>query len=122
NDMKVELTVYGQQDLWPAHWHVEFKKDRKLDNRLGSSNIGVNKGADLKCVAEPDQPGRLDLYLPAYLGDKKEIKESSWNGKKPVGQVERVNDNVIQLSIIPTGYENVAEKNFDFPAVEEMIL
>jgi RNA polymerase sigma-70 factor (ECF subfamily) len=122
NDIKVELTFYGQQARWPAHWQVEFKKPRKPENPLGSSNIGVNKGADLKCAADPDEAGRLNLYLPAYLGDDKKIKESARGGGKPVGQVQKVDADTIQIRIIPTGYENPAQQDYDFPAVEGMIL
>src|SRR5439155_18954943 len=107
---------------WPAHWQVEYKKPRKPETPLQSPTIEVNKGADLRCVADPNEAGRLNLYLPAYLGDKKEIKESSRGGGKPVGQVQKGAHGNIQLRIIPTGYENPAQQDYDFPAVAGMIL
>src|SRR5207244_9814980 len=60
NDIKVELTIYGQQARWQAHWQVEYKKPQKRPrswsevfglgkkNPPESSTTGVNKGADLK--------------------------------------------------------------------------
>jgi len=119
--VKVDLTFNGEQIRWQAHWQVGFTKSRTPENPGQSPKIGVNIGADLKCVAEV-KAGRLDLYLPAYLGDDKAIKQSSRNGKSPVGQIERGTKETIQLRIIPTGYENLAENSYDYPAVGGIIL
>jgi RNA polymerase sigma factor (sigma-70 family) len=116
--IKVELTFYGQAGIpgwepwggetrWQAHWLVECKKHR----------WPVMVTDFPKCVADPDHPGRLHLFTPAYTGDRKELKESSWNGRKPVGEVQKVDKETIQLRIIPTGYQH-----YDFPAVEGLVL
>jgi RNA polymerase sigma factor (sigma-70 family) len=121
--IKVDLVFYGRQAKWPAHWRVEYKMTDEGVIR-GSSDepfLAVHVGADLKVAADPI-PGRLNLYLPAYLGDKKEIKESSWNGKTPVGEIEKIDAGTIRLRIIPTGYDDPANNSFDFPAVEGLIL
>jgi RNA polymerase sigma factor (sigma-70 family) len=118
NGVKVELTFYGEEGIpgwepwggetrWQAHWWVECKKHR-----------WPAMATDFpKCVADPDHPGRLQLFLPAYAGDRKDLKESSWNGRKPVGEVEERDKETMQLRIIPTGYQN-----YDFPAVEGLVL
>jgi RNA polymerase sigma factor (sigma-70 family) len=121
--IKVDLVFYGRQAKWPAHWRVEYKMTDEGVIR-GSSDepfLAVHVGADLKVAADPI-PGRLNLYLPAYLGDKKEIKASSWNGKTPVGEIEKIDAGTIRLRIIPTGYDDPANNSFDFPAVLGLIL
>jgi RNA polymerase sigma factor (sigma-70 family) len=120
--IKVDLTFHGEQARWQAHWQVEFTKARKPENPAQSPNVGVSMGADLKGVADA-KAGRLDLYLPAYLGDKKEFKQiAAFNGRAPVGQITRGTEGTIQLRIIPTGYEDLADHSYDYPAVEGLIL
>ena len=117
NGIKVELTFRGEQ----AHWQVEFRKTRKPRPPLPPTTL-VNKGAALKAVADA-KAGCLNLYLPKYLGDKKEFKENpSFNGLRPVGQLQRGGEGTIQLRIIPTGSENLDQEYFDWPAVEGLIL
>jgi len=121
--IKVDLVFYGRLAKWPAHWRVEYKvnDDGVIRGSSDEPFLGVHVGADLKVAADPI-PGRLSLYLPAYLGDKKEIKASSWNGKTPVGEIEKIDAGTIRLRIIPTGYDDPANNSFDFPAVEGLVL
>ena len=109
NGVKVDLTFNGEQAPWQAHWQVAFAKARKPENPQQSPTVGVDIGAALRCVADV-KAGRLSLYLPAYLGDTKEIKQSSHNGLRPVGQVQRGAEGTLRLHIIPTGYENLAPR------------
>ncbi len=121
NGIKVDLTFHGEQALWQAHWQVAFRATQKPHPQLPPT-CGVNKGADLRGVADA-KAGCLNLYLPKYLGDKKEYKQNpSWNGLRPVGKVERGAEGTIQLRMIPTGYENLDQGDFDYPAVESLIL
>jgi len=41
--IKVELTFYGRQAKWPAHWQVVFKRERPQENPSESPTITVNK-------------------------------------------------------------------------------
>jgi hypothetical protein len=81
----------------------------------------VSKSADLRCKID-EKRAELHLYLPAYLGQDKAIKQSSWNGKTPVVQVRRSSEKAIELRIIPTGYDNPSAHDYDFPAVDHLIL
>jgi RNA polymerase sigma factor (sigma-70 family) len=111
NEIKVDLTFHGEQARWQAHWQVEFRK---------SPTSGVSIGADLKGVADR-KAGCLNLYLPEYLGDDKELKQiPSFNGLRPVGQVRRGAEGTIQLRILPTGWEHPDYD--DYPAVEGLVL
>ena len=116
--IKVALTFTGGQ----AHWQVEFTRSRKPEFPFQSPETGVSLDADLKCVADAKEAGRFNLYLPAYLGDNKEIKQSARGGGKPVGEIQRGADRTIQLRIIPTAYENPAQEDDDYPAVEGLVL
>jgi hypothetical protein len=79
-------------------------------------------GADLSCTADL-KAGCLNLYLPRYLGDNAEHKKNpSFNGLRPVGQVQRGAEGTIHLRIIPTGQENLDIDLFDYPAVEGLVL
>ncbi len=119
--VKVTLSFYGKRAHSQAHWQVAFTKTRKPEFPGQSPNVGVNMGADLKCVPDAKQGG-LQLYLPAYLGDNQEIKQSARGRGKPVGEVQRGAEGTVQLRIIPTGYENLAEHDYDYPAVEGLLL
>jgi RNA polymerase sigma factor (sigma-70 family) len=111
NGIKVELTFHGEQARWQAHWQVEFQK---------TPTKGVTIGADLKGDADR-KAGCLNLYLPKYLGNAKELKQNpSFNGLRPVGQVQRGAEGTIQLRIIPTGCEHPDYD--DYPVVEDLIL
>jgi len=118
NGVKVDLTFTGEK----AHWQVDFVKTRKPKEAYESPNVGVGIGADLKCA--PDvKAGRLNLYLPAYLGNDKELKKHPvLTGRAPVGEITRGADRTIQLRIIPSGYENLDQVEHDYPAVEGLIL
>jgi hypothetical protein len=119
--IKVELTFNGEKARWQAHWQVGFRKSRKPENPQQSPTVGINIGADLKCVADV-KAGRLNLYLTAYKGDKKELKQSSFNSLRPVGHIKKGADGTLQLRIIPTGHENLADHSYDYPALEGLIL
>jgi RNA polymerase sigma factor (sigma-70 family) len=122
NGIKVDLTFYGEQARWQAHWQVEFRVFRKPEFPGQSPTMGYTAGAELRCVADV-KAGCLNLYLPRYLGDNKERKQNpSFNGLRPVGQVQRGAKGTIELRIIPTSIEDVANKLYDYPAVEGLIL
>jgi len=122
NGIKVDLTFNGEQAPWQANWQVAFTKAGKPENPHQSPTVGVDLGAALRCVADV-KAARLNLYLPAYLGDKKEIKQiAAFNDRVPVGEIKRGAEGTLRLRIIPTGYENLAEQSYDYPAVESFIL
>jgi RNA polymerase sigma factor (sigma-70 family) len=118
NGIKVDLTLNAKQ----AVWTVEFVRSRKPKVPNQSPTVAVVKGADLKCV--PDMKAdRWNLYLPSYLGDNEEIKQiDAFNGRAAVGQFQRRAEGTLQLRMIPTGYENLALEDYDYPSVEGMVL
>jgi hypothetical protein len=114
NGIKVEVTINGRQASWKVIFHKAINPDQPPTE--------VRMGADLKCVSD-EETHQLALHLPAYLGDRKELKESpSYNGRRAVGQIRAGAEGTIQLSIIPTGYENLAEKSYDYPSVDGLVL
>jgi RNA polymerase sigma factor (sigma-70 family) len=121
--IKVELTFTGKQAAWGknAVWKLEYRVARKPKIPQQLPTVGIIKGVDLKCV--PDlKTGRLNLYLPKYLGDDKEIKKiPAFNGRAPVGEITRGAEGTIQLRIIPTGCKKFAPED-EYPAVEGLIL
>jgi serine/threonine-protein kinase len=117
NGIKVDLTFRGEQ----AHWQVHFRKAITPEDPRQLPSVGVTIGADLKGVVDV-KALRLNLHLPAYLGDDKEVQRSSRNGIQPVGQIQRGPEGTMQLRIIPTGYENLALHDYDYPAVEGLVL
>jgi hypothetical protein len=121
NGVKVDLTFNDKQARWQANWQVEFSRSVERQAPNQSPTTGVSIGADLKCLADL-KGSRWNLYLPAYLGDNQLIKESARGGGKPVGEIQRGAAGTVQLRIIPTGYENVAQQDYDYPAVEGLIL
>jgi len=123
NGIKVELTFTGKQAAWGknAVLKLEYRVARKPEIPQQPPTVGVIKGVDLKCI--PDvKAGCLNLYLPKYLGDDKEIKKiPALNGRAPVGEIKTGAEGTLQLRIIPTGCEKFAPED-EFPAVEGLIL
>jgi RNA polymerase sigma factor (sigma-70 family) len=116
--VKVHLTLDGEK----GHWQVEFTRNRKPKEASQSPDVEVRIGADLKCI--PDlKGGHWSLYLPAYLGQDKEIKKHpALTGSAAVAEITRREEGAIQLRIIPTGYEDLDRENYDYPAVEGLTL
>jgi uncharacterized protein (TIGR03067 family) len=57
------------------------------------------------------------------LGDNEELKQiAAFNGTAPVGAIKRGAEGTLQLRIIPTGYENLADAGYDYPAVGGLVL
>jgi RNA polymerase sigma factor (sigma-70 family) len=118
NGIHVDLTLGEKQ----AVWKVEFVKTRKPKAPFQSPDVRVSIGADLRC--DPDAKAScLGLYLPAYRGDDQQIKKvPTLTGRAAVGQIQRGAEGTIRLRIIPTGRENLDQEEYDYPAVEELIL
>ena len=106
---------------FPATWIVSFTRSSEPQQPGQTPVTEVRKGADLRCKLDEKRRG-LNLYLPAYLGDDKARKESSWNGKTPVAEIRRSDEDALELRIIPTGCENPSAQDYDFPAVDHLIL
>jgi Bacterial Ig-like domain len=115
--VKVKLTFNDLQAKWPAHWQVEYKRQRPPENSSQSPTIEVNKEADLKVAADATYPGRWNLYVAIRRGIFGFLPIAK------VGYVEKKADKeTLQLRVIPTGRENVADHDYDYPAVEGLIL
>jgi RNA polymerase sigma factor (sigma-70 family) len=119
--VKVDLTFNGEQARWQAHWQMEFRVSRTPEIPQQPPTVGVNRGADLKCVADV-KAGYLKLYLPRYTGNDEEFKQlPAFNGGAPVGQIEGGAEGTLQLRILPIGYKGHAPED-EYPAVEGLIL
>lgn len=116
-ELKVDDTRPGS---FPATLTVAFTSSTAPQLPGETPVIQVSKSTDLRCKLE--KHGGVNLYLPAYLGNDKAIKRSSWNGKKPVAEIRQTGEETIELQIIPTGYENPNAHDYDFPAVDHLIL
>jgi RNA polymerase sigma factor (sigma-70 family) len=131
NGIKVDLTFNTGQGLWQkytqaymqAHWQVEFQVARKPDKLSRQATMSYTKGADLSCVLTDRTKTSLKLYLPRYLGDKRELNRNpSFNRIRPIAEVQKPGGGTLRLRIVPTGYEDAALKEYDYPAVEGLFL
>jgi RNA polymerase sigma factor (sigma-70 family) len=131
NGIKVDLTFHTEQGLWQkymqaymqAHWQVEFRVARKPEHPSQQPTMSYTKGADLSGVLADRKKTSLKLYLPMYLGDKQELKRNpSFNRIRAVAEVQKPAEGTLRLRIVPTGYEDGALKEYDYPAVEGLLL
>ena len=121
NGVRVELRFDRKARVFQGRWTLTYWAPRNPPTPGGPPLIEVRKGADLKCVVDP-QTGRVKLLLPAYEGRDKAIKQSALNGKRPVGEITQTSDGAFQLRVIPTGYNHPETADYDLPAVEGMLL
>lgn len=117
--VKVELHFDSKHGPFAANWTVIYAVPVLRPAPQEPPTMEVRKGAELRPVVKD---GRLELFLPAYLGQNPALRRSAWNGKRPVGQIDRRADGAIQFRIIPTGYQDLATADYDFPSVRAMVL
>ncbi len=112
--VKVDLTFTGER----ARWQVEFTVTRKPKEPFVSPTMGYSKGSDLWCIADR-KAGCLDLHGPAM---RKAGGKWDPRSRHLVGQVQRAGKGTLRLRVIPTGHQNEGLVDYDYPAVEGLIL